>query len=107
MGGAVGRSRDTRFWRFPLPRFQSMQTHVVHHLYPTIPHSKEPQAFEAVCPYLVAIEVSNENDIPERVRFNPLVGSSPVREPAIERRPDGLEPSPASARTRSAVRSDR
>ena len=72
---ATGRYRDTRFWRIRLPRYldQSMQTHIIHHLYPGIPHYDEPKAMEALKPFLVARGVVGAEDIPDRVRFNPLM----------------------------------
>ena len=75
-GSETGRYQDTRFWRVPVPRFilQSMPTHVVHHLYPTIPHWDEPKALEALKPFLLERGVPGAEEIPERVRFNPLVG---------------------------------
>ena len=71
----TGRYRDTRFWRIRLPRYldQSMQTHVVHHMYPGIPHWDEPKAMEALRPFIVARGVRGAEDIPEKVRFNPLM----------------------------------
>lgn len=79
-GTDTGRHRDTRFWRFPLPRYllQSMPTHVVHHLYPTIPHWDEPKALEALRPYMIERGVPGADELPDRVRFNPLIGRSPV-----------------------------
>ena len=70
-----GRYKDTRFWQSRIPRFlcQSMQTHVMHHLYPRIPHWDEPKAMEALRPYLIARGVPGAEDIPEKVRFNQLV----------------------------------
>lgn len=75
-GDQVGRYLDTRFWRNPIPRFfvQSMQTHVIHHLYPTIPHWDEPKALEALRPYLIERGVSGMSHVPRHVRFNPLIG---------------------------------
>ncbi|MEM8769412.1 MAG: fatty acid desaturase [Pseudomonadota bacterium] len=72
---ATGRYRDTRFWQIRLPRYldQSMQTHVIHHLYPGIPHFDEPKAMEALKPFMVARGVPGAEEIPERVRFNPLI----------------------------------
>ena len=72
----MGRYRDTRFWRIRLPRYldQSMQTHVIHHLYPGIPHWDEPKAMEALRPFMVARGVPGAEDIPAKVRFNPLMG---------------------------------
>lgn len=72
----TGRYKDTRFWRIRLPRYidQSMQTHVIHHLYPGIPHWDEPTAMEALKPFMVAQGVRGAEDIPEKVRFNSLVG---------------------------------
>ncbi len=80
-GTEAGRYHDTRFWRFPVPRFflQSMPTHVVHHLYPTIPHWDEPKALEALRPFMIERGVPGADEIPDRVRFNPLLGRSPVR----------------------------
>lgn len=79
-GDAVGRYADTRFWRLPVPRFlvQSMPTHVVHHLYPTIPHWDEAKALEALRPFLIERGVPGAEVVPERVRFNPLLGRDPV-----------------------------
>ena len=72
----TGRYKDTRFWRIRLPRYidQSMQTHIIHHLYPGIPHWDEPKAMEALKPFIVAQGVRGAEDIPEKVRFNPLMG---------------------------------
>ena len=74
----TGRYKDTRFWQIRLPRYldQSMQTHVIHHLYPGIPHFDEPKAMEALKPFMVARGVRGAEDIPEKVRFNPLIGSA-------------------------------
>lgn len=74
-GDQKGRTQDTRFWRNPIPRYavQSMQTHVVHHLYPTIPHWDEPKALEALRPFMTERGVPGASDIPDRVRFNPLI----------------------------------
>jgi len=71
----TGRYKDTRFWRIRLPRYvdQSMQTHVIHHLFPGIPHWDEPKAMEALRPFLIARGVPGAEDIPEKVRFNPLM----------------------------------
>ena len=75
-GDRVGRYKDTRYWTLPLPRFlfQSMQTHVLHHMYPTIPHWDEPKAMEALRPFMVERGIVGAEDIPDRVRFNPLLG---------------------------------
>ena len=72
---ATGRYKDTRFWRIRLPRYldQSMQTHVVHHLYPGMAHWDEPKAMEALRPFIIAHGVEGAEDIPEKVRFNPLM----------------------------------
>ncbi|HSG92014.1 MAG TPA: fatty acid desaturase [Pseudomonadales bacterium] len=72
---ATGRYRDTRFWRIRLPRWldQSMQTHVIHHLYPGIPHWKEPAAMEALRPFMIERGVPGATEIPDRVRFNALM----------------------------------
>ncbi len=74
-GGDIGRYRDTRFWRVPIPRYlcQSMQTHVIHHMYPGIPHWDEPKAMEALKPYMIERGIDGSGDIPEKVRFNPLI----------------------------------
>lgn len=79
-GTATDRYTNTRFWRHPIPRFvmQSMPTHVVHHLYPTIPHWDEPKALEALRPFMIERGVPGADQIPDRVRFNPLIGRSPV-----------------------------
>ncbi len=71
----TGRYRDTRFWQIRLPRYidQSMQTHVIHHMYPGIPHYDEPKAMEALKPFMVARGVVGAEDIPAKVRFNPLM----------------------------------
>ena len=71
----TGRYRDTRFWRIRLPRWldHSMQTHVIHHLYPGIPHFDEPRAMEALRPFMIARAVPGSEDIPEKVRFNSLM----------------------------------
>ena len=73
----TGRYRDTRFWQIRLPRYldQSMQTHVIHHLYPGIPHFDEPKAMEALKPFLIERGVRGAEDIPEKVRFNPLMAA--------------------------------
>lgn len=80
-GDQTGRHSDTRFWRNPIPRFfvQSMQTHVVHHLYPTIPHWDEPKALEALHPFMIERGVPGASEIPQRVRFNPLIARSVER----------------------------
>ncbi len=80
-GDQVGRYVDTRYWTIPLPRFlfQSMQTHVIHHMYPTIPHWDEPKAMEALKPFMVERGIVGAEDIPRRVRFNPLVGRDRTR----------------------------
>ncbi len=72
-----GRYKDTRFWQIRLPRYlnQSMQTHVIHHMYPGIPHYDEPRAMEALKPYMIARGIPGAEDIPEKVRFNPLIRS--------------------------------
>ncbi len=74
----TGRYRDTRFWQIRLPRYfsQSMQTHIIHHMYPGIPHWDEPKAMEALKPFMVARGVPGAEDIPENVQFNPLMASS-------------------------------
>lgn len=79
-GPNTGRYHDTRFWRFPVPRFllQSMPTHVVHHLYPTIAHWDEPKALEALRPFMIERGVPGAADVPVRVRFNPLIGRSAI-----------------------------
>jgi beta-carotene hydroxylase len=73
----TGRYKDTRFWQNRLPRYldQSMQTHIIHHLYPGIPHFDEPKAMEALKPFLIARGVRGAEDIPDRVRFNPLMSA--------------------------------
>ncbi|MGI9295863.1 MAG: fatty acid desaturase [Pseudomonadales bacterium] len=65
-----GRYRDTRFWRSRIPRFllHSMQTHVIHHLYPGIPHWDEPAAMEKLKPYLLANGVPGAEKIPDVLR---------------------------------------
>ena len=75
-GTQTGRYTDTRFWTIPIPRFlcQSMQTHVIHHMYPTIPHWDEPKAMEALRPFMIERGVPGAQQIPARVRFNPLLG---------------------------------
>lgn len=72
---STGRYQDTRFWRIRLPRYldQSMQTHVIHHLYPGIPHFDEPKAMEALKPFMIERGVPGAEDIPDKVRFNPLM----------------------------------
>ncbi|MEM7093649.1 MAG: fatty acid desaturase [Actinomycetota bacterium] len=74
-GDQVGRYRDTRFWTTLAPRylFQSMQTHIIHHMYPTIPHWDEPKAMEALRPFIVERGIPGAERIPKRVRFNPLI----------------------------------
>ena len=75
-GTQTGRYTDTRFWTIPVPRFlcHSMQTHVIHHMYPTIPHWDEPKAMEALRPFMIERGVPGAQQIPARVRFNPLLG---------------------------------
>ena len=75
-GTQTGRFADTRFLTIPIPRFlcHSMQTHVIHHMYPTIPHWDEPKAMEALRPFMVERGVPGAKQIPTRVRFNPLLG---------------------------------
>ena len=74
-GDVVGRYRDTRFWTTVAPRylFQSMQTHIIHHMYPTIPHWDEPKAMEALRPFIIERGIPGAERIPERVRWNPLI----------------------------------
>jgi len=74
-GTQTGRYADTRFWTIPAPRFlcHSMQTHVIHHMYPTIPHWDEPKAMEALRPFMIERGVPGATEIPDRVRFNPLL----------------------------------
>ncbi|MEM9201823.1 MAG: fatty acid desaturase [Actinomycetota bacterium] len=74
-GDAVGRYRDTRFWTTLAPRylFQSMQTHIIHHMYPTIPHWDEPRAMEALRPFIIERGIPGAERIPVRVRRNPLI----------------------------------
>ncbi len=74
-GTHTGRYADTRFWTIPAPRFlcHSMQTHVIHHMYPTIPHWDEPKAMEALRPFMIERGVPGATEIPDRVRFNPLL----------------------------------
>lgn len=69
-----GRYRDTQFWRNRLPRYlvQSMQTHVVHHMYPGIPHWREPAAIERLRPFMQARGIPGSQQIPEQVRCNAL-----------------------------------
>ena len=74
-GDTVGRYKDTRFWTTLAPRylFQSMQTHIIHHMYPTIPHWDEPKAMEALRPFIIERQIPGADRIPDRVRFNPLI----------------------------------
>lgn len=74
-GDKVGRDADTRFWTTLAPRylFQSMQTHIIHHMYPTIPHWDEPKAMEALHPFIVERGVPGAERIPDRVRYNALI----------------------------------
>lgn len=74
---ATGRYKDTRFWQIRLPRYlsQSMQTHVIHHMYPGIPHFDEPKAMEALRPFIIERGIPGAEEIPEKVRFNPLMAS--------------------------------
>ena len=51
---------------------------MIHHLYPGIPHFDEPKAMEALKPFLIERGVRGAADIPEKVRFNPLIASSRV-----------------------------
>jgi beta-carotene hydroxylase len=71
----IGRYKDTRFWSHWMPRFfnHSMQLHFIHHLHPGIGHYDEPKAIEALKPFLIARKVPGAEDIPERVKFNPLI----------------------------------
>jgi beta-carotene hydroxylase len=75
-GTQTGRYTDTRFWTIPVPRFlcHSMQTHVIHHMYPTIPHWDEPKAMEDLRSFMIERGVPGATEIPKRVRFNPLLG---------------------------------
>lgn len=74
-GDQIGRYKDTRFWTTLAPRylFQSMQTHIIHHMYPTIPHWDEPRAMEELRPFMVERGVPGVERIPDRVRLNPLI----------------------------------
>ena len=58
-----------------MPRFinQYMQLHCIHQLRPGIGHYDEPKAIEALKPFLIARKVPGAEDIPERVKFNPLI----------------------------------
>jgi len=71
----TGRYKDTRFWSHWMPRYlnHSMQLHFIHHLHPGIGHYDEPKAIEALKPFLIARGVPGAEDIPERVKYNPLV----------------------------------
>ncbi len=71
----TGRYKDTRFWSHWMPRFlnHSMQLHFVHHLHPGIGHYDEPKAIEALKPFLIARKVPGAEDIPDRVKYNPLI----------------------------------
>ena len=70
-----GRYLDTKFWTIPFPRYfcQSMQTHVIHHMYPNIPHWDEPKAMEALRPFMIERGIIGAEKIPKQVRFNPLI----------------------------------
>jgi beta-carotene hydroxylase len=71
----IGRYKDTKFWSHWMPRFlnHSMQLHFVHHLHPGIGHYDEPKAIEALKPFLIARKVPGAEDIPDRVKYNPLI----------------------------------
>ena len=71
----IGRYKDTKFWSHWMPRYlsHSMQLHFVHHLHPGIGHYDEPKAIEALKPFLIAREVPGAEDIPESVKYNPLI----------------------------------
>ena len=70
-----GRYKNTRFWQISIPRYfcQSMQTHIIHHMYPGIPHWDEPKAMEALRPFMIARGIPGAEDIPEKITFNPLI----------------------------------
>ena len=71
----TGRYKDTRFWSHWMPRYlnHSMQLHFIHHLHPGIGHYDEPKAIEALKPFLVARGVPGAEDIPDKVKHNPLI----------------------------------
>jgi fatty acid desaturase len=50
-----------------------MQLHFIHHLHPGIGHYDEPKAIEALKPFLIARGVPGSEDIPDRVKYNPLI----------------------------------
>jgi fatty acid desaturase len=71
----TGRYKDTRFWSHWMPRYlnHSMQLHFIHHLHPGIGHYDEPKAIEALKPFLIARGVPGAEDIPDKVKHNPLI----------------------------------
>ena len=75
LGTSTGRYQNTRFWSHWMPRYlnHSMQLHFIHHLHPGIGHYDEPQAVEALKPFLIARKVPGANNIPDRVTLNPLI----------------------------------
>ena len=75
LGTSTGRYKDTRFWSHLMPRYlnHSMQLHFIHHLHPSIGHYDEPRAIEALKPFLQARGVQGEDEIPDRVSYNPLI----------------------------------
>lgn len=52
-----------------------MRTHVIHHMYPRVPHFDEPKAMEALKPFMIARGIPGADEIPERVRFNSLMSN--------------------------------
>jgi len=70
-----GRYKNTRFWQHWIPRYlnHSMQLHFIHHLHPNIGHFDEPKAVEELKPFLIAKGVPGAKEIPDRVKYNPLV----------------------------------
>ena len=71
----VGRYKDSRFWSNAMPRYlnHSMQIHAMHHMYPNICHYDEPKAIEALKPFMVARGIPGAEEIPEKIKLNPLI----------------------------------
>ena len=71
----IGRYKDSRFWSNAMPRFlnHSMQIHAMHHMYPNICHYDEPKAIEALKPFMVARGMPGAEEIPEKIKLNPLI----------------------------------
>ena len=75
IGTEIGRYKNTRFWQHWMPRYlnHSMQLHFVHHLHPNIGHYDEPKAIEELKPFLIARGVPGAEEIPDRIKYNPLI----------------------------------